>query len=224
MPATLLVALPADISDETAAAIFLKGLSVEFLIHRVHPVKRGDIVLVHAAAGGMGLLLCQWASALGANVIGTVSTEEKAERVLAAGAERVIVHARQDFVAEVARMTGGQGADVIYDGIGADTFGRSLEAAAIRGHVVSFGQASGPVGAWDIGAMAGKSLTVSRPNFGHYTADPVELNAMAERLFDALRRGILAPVVDRRLRLEDAAEAHRRLESRGNVGALILIP
>ncbi|MEO8667124.1 MAG: SRPBCC family protein, partial [Bauldia sp.] len=149
MDATLLVEIPSDINDETAAAVFLKGLSVEFLIHRVYPVKPGDTVLVHAAAGGMGLLLCQWASALGAHVIGTTSSEEKAEHVLRVGAERAIVYSRQDFVAEAMRMTDGRGVDVVYDGVGSDTFGRSLEALAIRGHLVSFGQASGPVGNWD---------------------------------------------------------------------------
>lgn len=224
MPAALLVSLPADIGEVDAAAVFLKGLSVEFLIHRVHPVRRGDVALVHAAAGGMGLLLCQWASALGAHVVGTVSSDEKAERILAAGAERAVVYSREDFVAAVMEFTGGRGADVVYDGVGGDTFGRSLEAVAIRGHVVSFGQASGPVGSWDVGAMAAKSVTVSRPNFGHYTTDPAELGSMADRLFDVLRRGIVAPVIDRRFRLEDAADAHRRLESRENIGAMILIP
>jgi NADPH:quinone reductase-like Zn-dependent oxidoreductase len=224
MPAALLVPLPPDIDDTTAAAIFLKGISVEFLIHSVYPVRRGDVVLLHAAAGGMGLLLCQWATALGAHVIGTVSSDEKAERVLAAGAERAVVYSREDFVAAVMDFTGGRGADVVYDGVGGDTFGRSLEAVAIRGHVVSFGQASGPVGTWDVGAMASRSVTVSRPNFGHYTSDPAELNAMADRLFDAVRRGIIVPTIDRRVPLEQAVEAHRRLENRENVGAMVLIP
>lgn len=224
MAATLLVPIPDDIDDETIAAVFLKGIAVEFLIHRVHALKEGDTILVHAAAGGMGLLFCQWASALGARVIGTVSTDEKAERALAAGADQAIVYTREDFVAEVMRATGGRGVDVVYDGIGAATFGRSLEALAIRGHLISFGQASGPVGTWDIGAFAAKSVTVSRPNFGHYTTEPAELRAMADRLFDALRRRIIAPVVDRRLRLEEAAAAHERLERGENIGAIVLIP
>jgi NADPH:quinone reductase-like Zn-dependent oxidoreductase len=224
MAATLLVPIPDDIDDETIAAVFLKGLAVEFLIHRVHALKQGDTILVHAAAGGMGLLFCQWASALGVRVIGTVSTEEKAERARAAGAELAIVYTREDFVAEVMRVTGGRGADVIYDGVGAATFGRSLEALAIRGHLISFGQASGPVGTWDIGAFAGKSVTVSRPNFGHYTTEPAELRAMADRLFDALRRRIITPAIDRRLRLEEAAAAHERLERGENIGAIVLIP
>jgi NADPH:quinone reductase-like Zn-dependent oxidoreductase len=224
MNAALLVPLPADIDDETAAAVFLKALAVEFLIHEVHPLKAGDTILVHAAAGGMGLLFCRWASALGVRIIGTVSTDEKAARAREAGAGHVIVHRREDFVEAVMRLTGGRGVDVVYDGIGAATFGRSLEALAIRGHLVSFGQASGPVGAWDIGAMASKSVTVSRPNFGHYTTGPEELRARAERVFDALRRGIIAPDIDRRLPLDQAADAHRRLESGENIGALILKP
>jgi NADPH:quinone reductase-like Zn-dependent oxidoreductase len=224
MDAALLVPLPAEIDDETAAAVFLKGLAVEFLIHRVHALKAGDTILVHAAAGGMGLLFCQWASALGARVIGTVSTNEKAARAVAAGAEQVIVYTREDFVDEVMRATGGRGVDVIYDGIGAATFGRSLDAMAIRGHLISFGQASGPVGTWDIGAFAAKSVTVSRPNFGHYTTDPQELRTMADRLFDALRQRVIAPTFDCRLPLQEASTAHTRLERGENIGAIVLIP
>ena len=124
----------------------------------------------------------------------------------------------------VGRATGGHGADVIYDGIGRDSFGRSLEALAIRGHLVSHGQASGPVGNWDIGALVAKSATVSRPNFGHYTTDPAELQPMAGRVFDALRRGIVTATIDRVMRLSEAADAHRRLEARETVGAIVLRP
>jgi NADPH:quinone reductase-like Zn-dependent oxidoreductase len=172
----------------------------------------------------MGLLLCQWARALGAHVIGTVSSEEKARRALAAGCENVIVYSQEDFVAAVQDLTGGRGANVIYDGVGSETFGRSLEALAVRGHLVSFGQASGPVGNWDVGAMASKSATVSRPNFGHYTTDPRELYEMADRLFEAHRRGIIRPTIDREFPLADAAGAHRRLESRQTIGTLVLVP
>jgi NADPH:quinone reductase-like Zn-dependent oxidoreductase len=224
MPAALLVALPPDIDETTAAAVFLKGLAAEYLLYRVHAVKPGDVVLVHAAAGGTGLLLCRWARALGAHVIGTVSTEAKAAAALAAGAERAIVTAREDFAEAVMAATGRHGADVIYDGIGRDSFGRSLEALAIRGHLVSHGQASGPVGHWDIGALVAKSATVSRPNFGHYTTDPAELQPMAERVFEALRRGIVTATIDRVMRLSEAADAHRRLEARETVGAIVLRP
>ena len=224
MDASLLVPLPSDIDDKTAAAVFLKGLAAEFLVHRVHRVRAGETVLVHAAAGGTGLLLCQWASAMGARVIGTVSNREKAARALAAGAERAIVYTEQDFVAELRHMTGGRGADVVYDGVGVATFDRSLEALAVRGHLISFGQASGPVGDWNIDALAAKSVTLSRPNFGHYTTDPAELGSMADRLFDALRRGVLTPTVDSEFPLVEAAAAHRRLENRESMGAIILIP
>lgn len=224
MPAPLVITLPADIDEETAAAVFLKGLAAEFLLHTVHPIGPGEIVLVHAAAGGTGLFLCQWAHALGADVIGTVSSNDKAERALAAGCARVIVHTRQDFVAELLHLTDGRGADVIYDGVGAATFGGSLDALAIRGHLISFGQASGPVGEWDVGAMAAKSVTVSRPNFGHYTGDPEELRGRAERVFETLRNGVIRATVDSRLPLAEAAAAHRRLEARENVGAILLLP
>jgi NADPH:quinone reductase-like Zn-dependent oxidoreductase len=224
MPADLLIPLPPDVDDETAAAIFLKGLAVEFMLHTIRPLRSGDVVLVHAAAGGMGLLLCQWARALGADVVGTVSSADKAERALAAGCARAIVYTHEDFVAEVLRLTGGRGADVIYDGVGAETFGRSLEALAVRGHLISFGQASGPVGEWDVGAFAAKSATVSRPNFGHYTSDPEELRRMADRLFEGLRRGDISATIDTRLPLSEAAAAHRKLEARENVGAIVLVP
>ncbi len=224
MAATLVMPLPDDIDDETAAAIFLKGVSAEFLLHRVHRVEAGETLLIHAAAGGIGMLLCEWASALGCRVIGTVSSEAKAAHAARAGCAEVIVHAREDFVAAVARLTGGRGVDVVYDGVGAETFAGSLKALAERGHLVSFGQASGPVGSSDIGALAAKSATISRPNFGHYTADPVLLRGMAERLFEALRRGVIRPTIDARLPLAEAAEAHRRLESRANIGAIVLIP
>jgi NADPH:quinone reductase-like Zn-dependent oxidoreductase len=202
----------------------LKGVAVEFMLHTIRPIRAGEIVLIHAAAGGMGLLLCQWARALGADVIGTVSSDHKAERALAAGCARVIVYTREDFVAEVLALTGGRGADVIYDGVGAETFGSSLDALAVRGHLISFGQASGPVGAWDVGAMASKSATISRPNFGHYTTDPEELRQMADRVFQALRRGDITPTIDSRFPLEQAAAAHRRLEDRENIGAIVLMP
>ncbi len=223
MDAGLLVPIPHDIGDETAAASFLKGLSAEFLLHRVHRVSPDETLLVHAAAGGVGLLLCQWASAIGARVIGTVSTQEKAEYAREAGCAHVVIHAQEDFAAAVERLTDGRGVDVVYDGVGQATFARSLEALAPRGHLVSHGQASGPVGSWDLGAFAAKSLTLSRPNFGHYTTDPVELRTMSDRLFDALRRGIIRPI-HRSFPLADAAEAHRHLESRANKGALVLIP
>ena len=224
MDASLVVPLPPDIPEEIAAAVFLKGLSAEFLVHTVHEVRRGETILVHAAAGGMGLLLTQWASALGARVIGTASTEAKAGRAREAGATEVILYAEREFVAEVMRLTEGRGVDIVYDGVGGTTFAGSLEALSPRGHLVSFGQASGPVGAFDIGAMAEKSITVSRPNFGHFTSDPAELRARAERLFEALRRRVVTATIDSRFPLPEAAAAHRRLENRDSIGAIVLLP
>ncbi len=172
----------------------------------------------------MGLLLCQWPRALGAEVIGTVSSDDKAEPALAVGCARVIVYSREDFVAEVLRLTDGRGADVVYDGVGAATLGPSLEALAVRGHLVCVGQASGPVGEWDIGAMAAKSVTISRPNFGHYTSDLEELRGRAERLFDSLRSGVVTATIDSRFPLHQAATAHRRLEARETIGSIVLVP
>lgn|GEM_PF-7282 len=222
MDAALVLKLPAAIDDETAAAVLLKGLTAEFLLHQVHAVRAGEVVVVHAAAGGVGLLLCQWASALGAAVIGTVSTDEKAALARRAGCDLVVVHGREPFSEAVLRATGGRGADVIYDAIGRDSFTASVAALAVRGHLVSFGQASGPVGAHDIGAFASKSATISRPNYGHYTADPEELRAMAARLFAAIAAGTVQPLIGTRLPLAAAAEAHRRLEGRETVGSTVL--
>jgi NADPH2:quinone reductase len=195
MDAGLVLRLPDDIDDETAAAVLLKGMTAEFLLHQVHAVRPGEVVVVHAAAGGVGLLLCQWAKALGAAVIGTVSTEEKADLARRAGADLVAVHAREDFVEVVREATGGRGADVIYDAIGRDSFARSLSALALRGHLVSYGQASGPVGSQDVAGWASRSATVSRPNYGHYTSDPAGLRVMADRLFAVLRAGTVSPLV-----------------------------
>ena len=222
MDAALVLKLPAAIDDETAAAVLLKGLTAEFLLHTVHAVCPGEVVVVHAAAGGVGLMLCQWASALGAAVIGTVSTEEKAALARRAGCDLVVVHGREPFSDAVKRATGGRGADVIYDAIGRDSFTGSVAALAVRGHLVSFGQASGPVGGHDIGAFASKSATISRPNYGHYTSDPEELRSMAARLFAAIADGTVQPMIGARLPLAAAAEAHRRLEGRETLGATVL--
>ena len=162
MAPDLLVRLSPDIPDDIAAAGLLKGVTASFLLHDVHPVQAGQTVLVHAAAGGVGQLLVQWAHHLGAQVIATVSTDDKARIVSQLGANHVIVYARENFAEEVLRLTGGKGADVAYDAVGKDTFANSIAALAIRGHLVSFGQASGPVGAWDIGSFASKSLTISQ--------------------------------------------------------------
>ncbi len=224
MPADLLVPLPDDIDDATAAAVLLKGMTAEFLLHRVHQIRQGETVLVHAAAGGTGILLAQWASALGATVIGVVSTEDKARVARAHGCAHVILTAAEDFVARTEKITGGRGCDVVYDGVGRDTFARSLAALAPCGHLVSFGQASGGIEPADISGWAAKSATVSRPNFGHYTDTPAKVIASTDRLFSAIRLGVLRLPRPTRLPLREAAAAHRALEGRGTTGATVLIP
>ena len=179
-------------------------------------------MLVHAAAGGVGQLLVQWARDLGATVIATVSSDDKARIVERLGADHIIIYTRENFADAVMRITGGRGADVIYDAVGADTFAGSLEALATRGHLVSFGQASGPVGNWDIGRFASKSLTVSRPNYGHFTDTREKLLPHVERFFGMLRQRRLTLEAPTRYPLARAADAHRDLEARRTTGSLIL--
>ncbi|MEI5680737.1 zinc-binding dehydrogenase [Mesorhizobium sp. CCNWLW179-1] len=218
----LLLHLSDDISDEIAAAGLLKGITASFLLHDVHAVQSGSVVLIHAAAGGVGQLLVQWARRLGATVIATVSSDDKARIVERLGAHHVIVYSRDNFAEAVMRLTGGKGADVAYDAVGNDTFGGSLAALAVRGHLVSFGQASGPVGNWDIGRFASKSVTISRPNYAHYTDTPEKLAPHVNRFFTALRQGVIKIEPPKQYELSRAAEAHRDLESRSTTGALVL--
>ena len=224
MDAALVVPLPEGIDDETAAAGLLKGMTAEFLLHRVHPLRRGETVLVYAPAGGVGRLLCQWAKHLGATVIGATSSEAKARIARAAGADHVILPRAESLEAQVRALTGGRGADVIYDAVGRDSFAHSIAALADCGHLVSFGQASGPIGAWDIGALASNSATVSRPNFGHYTDTPEKVAAITGRLFEAIERRILSVDIGRRYPLSEAAAAHRALEGRETTASTLLIP
>jgi NADPH:quinone reductase-like Zn-dependent oxidoreductase len=224
MKADLLVVLPDDVPDEIAAAGLLKGMTAEFLLHRVHVVEPGTTMLVHAAAGGVGQLLCQWGRALGATVIGTVGSIEKARIARAHGCAYPIIYTEEDFVEKVQEITQGRGCDVVYDGVGRDTFLRSYDALAVRGHLVSYGQASGPIEPVDIAGFVGKSARVSRPNFGHYTGMPAEVRTITDRLFDAIRRGTVTVEIGQRFALRDAADAHQALESRRTVGSTILVP
>ena len=224
MPADLVFQLPDDVSDETAAAGLLKAMTAEFLLHQVHPLQAGETALVYAPAGGVGRMLCQWASHLGARVIGATSSPEKAAAAKAAGAEAVILPCEVSLEAQVMELTDGQGADVIFDAVGRDSFAHSLRALSIRGHLVSYGQASGPVGAWDIGALSARSATISRPNFGHYTDTPEKVRAITSRVFEALRAGVITVEIGQRSALADAAQAHRDLEGRSTIGSTILIP
>jgi NADPH:quinone reductase len=224
MDASLLVALPDHIDDRLAAAVLLKGMSAEFLLHRVHKLREGQTILVQAAAGGVGQLLCQWARALGATVIGAVGSREKARIAQGAGCAHTIVYTEEDLIRRVMHITGGRGVDVVYDAVGRDTFDKSFGALATRGHLVSYGQASGPVPPVDIGSYAGKSASVSRPNFGHYTDTPEKVRSLTDNLFRAIRMGILRPNIGLMLPLRDAADAHRALETRRTSGSIILIP
>ena len=224
MDAGLVIPLPDHIDDETAAAGLLKGVTAEFLLHRVHAVAPGETVLIYAPAGGVGRILCQWANRLGATVIGATSTEEKARVARAAGAHHVVVPGEKSLEEQVRDLTDGRGADVIYDAVGRDSFAHSVAALAVRGHLVSFGQASGDIGPRDIGMLAGCSATLSRPNYVHYTETPDKFGAAAERLFDAIERRIVTVEIGQRFTLENAAEAHRALENRATTGSTVLIP
>jgi NADPH2:quinone reductase len=215
MPASEVVLLPDYISDEMAAALLLKGMSAEYLLHRTHRVKPGDVVLVHAAAGGVGLLLCQWAKALGARVIGTVSSEAKADLARTNGCDQAIVTRDYRFASQMK-----QKADVIYDGLGQAAAKENYEALALRGHWVSYGQASGAHDAFP--DLTGKSGTLSRPVLFHYTAE--HLQEMAGAVFNAARLGTIQVEVRHRYPLAAAADAHRDLEARRTSGQLILLP
>jgi NADPH:quinone reductase-like Zn-dependent oxidoreductase len=218
VPADQVVVLPDHVSDETAAAVMLKGMTAEVLLHRTQRVRRGQAVLVHAAAGGVGLLLCQWAKALGAKVIGTVSSEDKARLARAHGCEFPIVTRDYRFARDVKNLTHGRGADVIYDGLGRDAAAENLAALARRGHWVSYGHATGPLPPPN---LTEKSGTFSQPVLFHYTEDL--LHEMAGRVFAALRDGVLTPDIRHRYPLGAAADAHRDLEARRTTGQLVLL-
>ncbi|MFL6747271.1 MAG: quinone oxidoreductase family protein, partial [Sphingomicrobium sp.] len=218
-----LVKLPDDISDEQAAAMMLQGMTVDMLIRSVWPLHAEDTILIHAAAGGVGLIMCQWAASLGATVIGAVSSEEKAELARAHGCHHPIIYSKQDFVAEVDRLTGGRKLPVVYDSVGRDTFLRSLDCLQKRGLMVSFGQASGPVEPFTPRVLAQKgSLYLTRPALFDYISTREELDRSAASLFDAVRSGKVKVDIGQRFPLAEAAEAHRALEARKTVGSTIL--
>jgi NADPH:quinone reductase len=218
-----LVKLPDAVPSEQAAAAMLQGMTVHMLLRRVYPVKAGDTILIHAAAGGVGLIACQWAKALGATVIGTVGSDAKAELARAHGCDHPIVYTREDFVAEVQRITGGKKLPVVYDSIGKDTFLKSLDCLASRGMMVSFGNASGPPEPIAPGVLAQKgSLFLTRPTLFNYIATRPELEQAAGELFAMLASGKLKVEVKQRFALADAAEAHRALEGRKTSGSTVL--
>ena len=222
--ASRLVKIPKRIADRDAATLMLKGMTAAYLLTRTHPLRPGELVLVHAAAGGMGLYLCQWAKALGATVIGTVSAPKKAALAKGHGCDHVINYTTEDFAARTMEITNGRGCDVVYDGVGQATFAGSLDALATLGLMVTFGNASGSVVDVKIAAPAAKSLTLSRPNLFHHTERPEDLNALAEAVFKAVQAGYLVPEIGQVYALKDAGQAHRDLEARATTGATVLVP
>ena len=224
IPADRLVKLPEAIDFNTGAAMMLQGLTAQYLLRRTYPVKSGQTIVVYAAAGGVGLILCQWAKHLGVNVIGVVSTEEKAELARAHGAEHVVV-GHQDLPAQVKRITGGAMAPVVYDSVGKDSFSTSLDCLAPFGYMVSYGSASGPVPPVDIAVLAAKgSLFLTRPTLATYTAKRADLLAGAGELMDVVAKGIVKIRVNQTFKLSDAAAAHQALEGRKTTGSTVLLP
>ncbi len=224
LPAERLLVLPEAISDQQAAAMMLQGMTAEYLLRRAYPVQAGDTILIHAAAGGVGSIVCQWARHLGATVIGTVGNDAKAEAARANGCDHPIVYSRENFVERVREITGDKGVAVVYDSVGRDTFMASLDCLRKRGMMVSFGQSSGAVPAFDIGILAKKgALFLTRPNLVSYTGTRDELQESAAALFDVVGRGIVRIGVNQTFGLADAADAHRALEARKTTGSTVLL-
>jgi NADPH2:quinone reductase len=225
MPASILVKLPDAIDFETGAAMMLQGLTVQYLFRRTFPLKGGETILFHAAAGGVGLIACQWARALGVTMIGTVGSEEKAALAKAHGCTHTINYNKENFVERVKEITGGKGVPVVYDSIGKDTFTGSLDCLAPLGMMVSFGSASGPVPPFSLQELASRgSLFITRPTLFTYAAKREDLEAMAADLFSMVESGKVKIDINQRYALKDAAQAHRDLEARKTTGSTILIP
>ncbi len=225
IPAAILVPIPEGISDETAAAVMLKGMTAQYLIRRTYPVKSGETVLFHAAAGGVGLFACQWLKSLGATVIGTVGSDEKAAIAKAHGCEHVIISTREDIAKRVKEITKGTGVPVVYDSVGKDAFLASLDCLRPLGLMVSFGNSSGKVTPFDIGILSQKgSLYLTRPTLATYTSTRADLEATAKDVFTVIREGKVKVEIRHRYRLADAATVHRDLEGRRTVGSIVMQP
>jgi NADPH:quinone reductase len=223
--AKALVKVPDGVSDETAAAMMLKGMTAQYLLHRTYRVKPGDTILFHAAAGGVGLIACRWAKHLGATVIGTAGSEEKAKLARENGCDHVIQYRDEDFVARVKEITGGKLCDVVYDGVGKATFPGSLDCLKPFGMFASFGSASGPIDAFNIGILAQKgSLYATRPTLTTHIATREGLDEISSSLFDAVKRGAVKIAINKRVKLSEAADVHRALEGRQTTGATIMRP
>lgn len=225
MPAEKVVRIPPGVDSSQAAAMMLQGMTVEYLLRRAYPVQSGDTILFHAAAGGVGLIACQWAKHLGATVIGTVGNDEKGELARAHGCDHPIVYTRENFTERVRELTDGAGVPVVYDAVGRDTFEGSLDCLQPRGMLVSFGQSSGKVDPIDVGILSAKgSLYITRPTLMTYTASRTDLEDSAQALFDVVDGGAVRITVNQTFPLADAAAAHRALESRQTTGSTVLLP
>ena len=225
-PADKLLHLPDGLDERVVAALLMKGMTAHYLLHRTYKVQPGDTILVHAAAGGMGLILCQWAKALGATIVGTVSTEEKADAARAAGCDHPVVRSKQDFVAKVREVTDGEGAAVVYEAIGKDTLQQSLDSLKLMGVCAAYGHVSGPPDPVDIIQDLGRrgSLFITRPAIMHYVARRSDLEWTAGDLFKAIADGILDANINYEYPLKDAVKAHQAIESGTTLGATVLIP
>jgi NADPH:quinone reductase len=225
VPADRAVKLPTNISYEQAAAMMLKGMTAEYLLRRTFKVEKGMNILMHAAAGGVGLILCQWANYLGANVIGTVGSKEKAALAKANGCHHTILYRDEDFVARVKEITGGKLCDVVYDGVGKTTFPASLDCIRPLGLFASFGSSSGQIDAFNINILQQKgSLFATRPTLNTYAAKREDLLAIANDLFDVVGKGAVKIPINQKYPLRDAQQAHRDLEGRSTTGSIILVP
>ena len=225
LPADRLVKLPDGVSERVAATLMLKGLTVQYLFRQTYKLKAGETILFHAAAGGVGLIACQWARALGVTMIGTVGSDEKAALAKANGCTHTIVYTRENFVERVKALTGGKGVPVVYDGVGKDTYPASLDCLSPRGLWVSFGNASGAISAFDILLLSQKgSLYATRPTLATYAATRENLTAMEGEMFDLVLAGKIVSEPRQTFALKDAASAHRALQSRGTTGSTILLP
>jgi NADPH2:quinone reductase len=225
VPVDRLVKLPEGVSEEMAASMTLKGMTVQYLIHRTYAVKSGDTVLWHAAAGGVGTIACQWLKAIGATTIGTVGSEEKAALAKAHGCHHVINYNKENFVERVKSLTGGKGVPVVYDSVGKTTWEGSLDCLRARGLMVSFGNASGPVAPVNLGILSQKgSLYVTRPTLATYIASRTDLEETARSLFEVVKSGKVKIETTKRYKLADAAQAHRDLEGRKTTGSIVLVP
>ncbi|MGB1237297.1 MAG: quinone oxidoreductase family protein [Pseudomonadales bacterium] len=225
VPAGRVIKLPSDIAHRQAAALFFKGLTAEYLIRRCYRVQAGTCVVLHAAAGGVGQIVSQWLKHLGATVIGVVSTQEKAELAEANGCDHVVMLQRDDLVKRVTEITNGKGVDVVYDSVGRDTFEASLACLKVRGTLVSFGAASGPVAALDIASLGAQgSVYLTRPSIAHYTADRHDLETAAQAVFDVIRKRVIRAEKITEYPLSDAPKLHQAMQARETMGSLLLVP